>query len=138
MNAHELHKNGADAFNRHDLDGFVGIYSTNAVVNDPGYPEPLKGHDAIRKDMSDFFAAFPDLQVRLVNSITGPDGIAGEWIMTGTHKGPLASPAGTIEPTNKKVEIRIATFERLDGSGRIVEERRYYDQASFLGQLGIG
>jgi steroid delta-isomerase-like uncharacterized protein len=137
MNAHDAHKNGADALNRQDLDGFVGIYSTNAIVNDPAYPEPLKGHDAIRKDMSDFFTAFPDLQGRLVNSISGADGIAGEWIMTGTHKGPLSSPTGTIEATNKKVEIKLATFSKLDGSGRIVEERRYYDLASFIGQLGI-
>jgi len=137
MNAHDVHKKGADAFNRHDLDGFVGIYSSDAVVNDPAYPEPLKGHEAIRKDISDFFTAFPDLQVRLVNSLATGDAIAAEWSMTGTHKGPLPGPSGTIQPTNKTFEVSIGTFETLDSAGRIAEEHRYYDQASLFTQLGI-
>jgi hypothetical protein len=57
--------------------------------------------------------------------------------MTGTHKGPLPVPTGTVPATNKRFELMIATFERLDGDGQIVEERRYYDISGWLGQLGI-
>ena len=138
MNAHDVHKKGADAFNRHDLDGFVGIYSSDAVVNDPAYPEPLKGREAIKKDISIFVTAFPDIRVRVVKSIVGDDNtIAAEWVMTGTNRGPIETPTETIPATNKPMELRVATFERLDGEGRIVEESRYYDQAGLFAQLGI-
>ncbi len=63
--------------------------------------------------------------------------IAAEWVMTGTNRGPIESPAGSIPATNKSMELRVATFERLDSEGRIVEESRYYDQAGLFAQLGI-
>jgi steroid delta-isomerase-like uncharacterized protein len=135
--AQEIHKRGAEAINRHDLDAFANLYSTNAVVIDPTYPEPLKGRDAIRKDVADLFGAFPDVQVQLSNSMIGAGVLAAEWKMTGTHRGPLPVPTGTVPATNKRFELVIATFERLDGNGQIVEERRYYDISGWLGQLGI-
>jgi hypothetical protein len=33
--------------------------------------------------------------------------------------------------------MRAAAIGRLDGQGRIGEERRYYDFAGLLGQLGL-
>jgi steroid delta-isomerase-like uncharacterized protein len=137
MKAHDIHKKGAEVFSRHDQDAFAALYASDGVVNDPGYPDPLKGRDAIKKDMAVFLTAFPDIQVRLVNSIGSDNMIAAEWVMTGTNRGPIESPAGSIPPTNKPMELRVATFERLDGEGRIIEESRYYDQAGLFAQLGI-
>ena len=123
---------------RQDIDAFADLYGSEAVVNDPGYPEPLKGREAIKKDISIFVTAFPDIQVRVVRSIVGDDNtIAAEWVMTGTNRGPIETPTETIPATNKAMELRVATFERLDGDGRIVEESRYYDQAGLFAQLGI-
>jgi hypothetical protein len=33
--------------------------------------------------------------------------------------------------------VRGAAFAKLDGGGRIVEERRHYDLAGLLAQLGL-
>lgn len=138
MQAHDVHKRGADVFSRHDIDAFADLYASNALVNDPGYPQPLKGREAIKKDMAIFVTAFPDIQVRVVNSIVGDNNtIAAEWVMTGTNRGPIEAPTGSIPATNKPMELGVATFERLDGEGRIVEESRYYDQAGLFAQLGI-
>lgn len=137
MKAHEIHEKGADAVSRHDLEAFAGLYSPDAVVDDPSYPEPLKGRDAVRKDMADFTTAFPDVQVKVTNSIASGSTIAAEWSMTGTHKGPLPAPGGPIEATNKPFRMKVATFERLDSQGRIAEERRYYDLAGMMDQLGV-
>ena len=135
--AHAVHEKGAAAISRQDLNAFADLYAANAVVNDPSYPEPLKGRDAVRKDIADFVTAFPDLRVTADTSIASGNIIAAEWTMTGTHKGPLPLPTGSIAATNKPFRMKVATFERLDGDGRIVEERRYYDLAGMMEQLGI-
>ena len=125
------------AFNAHDPEAWTNSYADNAVVQDPQYPEPMRGRDAIRKDIDSFFTAFPDMRFNLTNVITDGDQFAVEGTANGTHQGPIESPTGTIEPTNKRVEMRFAALGRVDGSNLITEERRYFDLASMLQQLGI-
>jgi steroid delta-isomerase-like uncharacterized protein len=137
MKAHAIHQKAAELFSRHDVEAFAELYSSNVVVNDPAYPEALKGREAVKKDTASFIGSFPDLHVRLVTSVMADDMLAAEWVMTGTNRGPIEAPTGTIPPTNKSMELRVATFDRLDAEGRIVEERRYYDQAGLFGQLGL-
>ena len=124
-------------FNAHDAEAWTNSYAENAVVYDPQYPEPLRGRDAIRKDVQDFFTAFPDIRFNLTNVIAEGDQVALEGTAIGTHQGPMEGPGGTIQPTNKRVEMRFAGVVKVDGSDQVVEERRYYDLASMLQQLGI-
>lgn len=126
-----------DALNRHDVAAFVGCYSPDAAVFDPQYPDLLRGRDAIAKDMSDFLAAFPDLAGRITRAVREGDTWAYEMAMTGTHTGPLPLPTGEVPATNKRIEVGGAIFARVDAQGRITEERRYYDLAGLLGQLGL-
>lgn len=126
-----------DAINRHDVESFVACYSSDSSVFDPQYPELLKGREAVRKDMTDFIAAFPDLRAEVRRTIGEGDTYAYEMTMTGTHKGPMVTPTGDIAPTQRRVEFGGSIIARLDGDGRIVEERRYYDLAGLLGQLGL-
>ena len=49
----------------------------------------------------------------------------------------MEGPGGTIPPTNKRVEIPFAAFVSLDSSGLVTEERRYYDMAGMMMQLGL-
>jgi steroid delta-isomerase-like uncharacterized protein len=135
----EASKKLAKAINGHDLDALAKVYASDAVAYDPMYPEALRGRDAIKKDSADFFRAFPDLRFEITNIVEKDDGLgAGEVVMSGTHTGPLATPTGgEVPPTNKRIEIKGAAFVRLNGSGEIVEERRYYDVGTILRQLGI-
>ncbi|MDZ4278364.1 MAG: ester cyclase [Dehalococcoidia bacterium] len=126
-----------EALNQHDPDAFAGFYRPDAVVYDPQHPEPLKGRDAIRKDIGEFLAAFPDLNFALKTVVTSGDTVAFEGAGTGTHKGPLAGPTGAIPATNRTAEIRFAAFLRVDDQGLIAEERRYFDMAGMMQQLGI-
>jgi steroid delta-isomerase-like uncharacterized protein len=136
MKPEETFRNEVDSLNKHDPDAFAKVFGPGAVVNDPQYSEPLRG-DAIKKDISDFFAAFPDLSARLESTMIDGNAYAVEWSMAGTHTGPLAMPSGDIAATNKRMETRGASFGRLDDQGRIVEERRYYDIAGMMAQLGL-
>jgi predicted ester cyclase len=109
------------------------------VAYDPMYPEPLRGRDAIRKDTATFFKGFPDVRFEIISTIEKDDRNGADEIrMTGTHTGPLETPTGEeLAPTNKRVELKGSAFARLNERGEIVEERRYYDVATFLRQLGL-
>jgi steroid delta-isomerase-like uncharacterized protein len=129
----------ADTFNKHDLDALAKLYAEDAVAYDPMYPEPLRGRDAIRKDAATFFRAFPNIRLEIINTIEKDDRNGADEIrITGTQTGPLETPTGQeVPPTNKRVEMRGGAFSRLNERGEIVEERRYYDVATILRQLGI-
>jgi steroid delta-isomerase-like uncharacterized protein len=130
-------RKGIDAINRHDLDTFVTVYAPDAVVYDSMHPEPLRGSAAIRKDMEDFFRAFPDLQAKMSNFLHDGERLAFEVTMSGTHKGDMESPEGPIAATGRRMEMPTSLFSRLDAQSRIVEERRYYNVASLMQQLGL-
>ena len=137
MQLEELVDRHTRVFNQHDADGWASHYAENAVLYDPQYPEPVRGREAIRKDIEDFFRAFPDIQFTSTEAITSGDRIALQGVGSGTNGGPLEFPTGTIPATNKRAEIPYAAFVRVDGSGLITEERRYYDVAGLLVQLGL-
>lgn len=125
------------AFNDHDADAWAADYAENAVLHDPQYPQPLRGRDAIRKDITDFFTAFPDIQYRVTTVVLSGDNGAVEGIGEGTHGGPIEFPGGTIPATNKRAAMPFAAFMSFGSGDLITEERRYYDQAGMMQQLGL-
>jgi steroid delta-isomerase-like uncharacterized protein len=127
-----------EAWNRHDVRAFVAFYAEGATVRDPAYAEPLVGHEAIRKDFEEFVTAFPDATFTLGTVLVDADTIAFEVRASATHRGPLAGPAGLLPPTNRRLDMPIAAFARIDARGRVVDERRYYDVAGLVKQLGPG
>jgi steroid delta-isomerase-like uncharacterized protein len=135
----DISKKVADTFNKHDLDALMKLYAEDAVAYDPMYPEPLRGRAAIRKDAAAFFRGFPDIRFEIITTIEKDDrNGADEVRFIGTHTGPLETPTGQdLPPTNKRVELKGGVFARLNERGEIVEERRYFDVATILRQLGV-
>jgi steroid delta-isomerase-like uncharacterized protein len=126
-----------DALNRHDVAALGACYTGDAQVFDPQYPELLRGRAAIEKDFREFFGAFPDLKLQLKQAIAdGGDTYAFEITMTGTHEGPLVGPVGHVPATHKRIEVGGAIIATIR-DGQVVEEKRYYDLASLLNQLGL-
>jgi len=135
MSASDVTRRWAEAVNRHDAAAMAELYAPNAVSRDPAYVEPLEGADAIRKDMENFLTAFPDLAVDLRTVVEANGDYAVESTFSGTHQGPFITPDGDIPPSGKRFQIAAAGLYRLDGQGRILDERRYYDMASLTAQL---
>ena len=129
----------AAAMTKRDPYAIANAYATDAVAYDPMYPEPLRGRDAISKDATGFIRAFPDLRFEIVTVIEKDEKTGADEVrFTGTHTGPLESPTGAqIPPTNKRIDVKGASFVRLNERGEITEERRYYDVGTLLRQLGL-
>jgi steroid delta-isomerase-like uncharacterized protein len=127
----------SDAFNRHDASAFAACYADNARIADPQFSEPLEGAAAIAKDVGDWFGSFPDIEARLTRTVFDGTHYAAEWSMSGTHKGPLITPEGHVPATGKPIRLVVVTIGRVGADGRIVEERRSYDLAGILSQIGL-
>jgi hypothetical protein len=68
-----------DAFNAHDLDGFIACYASDVVVRHGDGREILKGHDGMRG----FYGPFindPKLHAEVVNRLH-----SGDWIVDEEH-----------------------------------------------------
>jgi len=133
----EVARKSIDAFNRHDRAAYVALIAPDAVAYDPVYPEPLRGKNAIMRDLDASFAAIPDVHYEVLKLLTKDrDGVI-EFRISGTHTGSIEGPSGSIPATNNKVSWTGAEFVRIDSKGLIVEERRYFDSQSLLRQFGL-
>ena len=137
MAVEEIIEKHFKSFNDHDGKSFAAHYTNKVVIHDPQYAEPLQGRDAVQKDIEDFFAAFPDIQFSVTNRIASRGHVAVEGVATGTHRGSIETPNGPLKATNKQAKIEFALFMQVDDSGHITAERRYYDLAGMMQQLGL-
>jgi steroid delta-isomerase-like uncharacterized protein len=137
MSATASYSKAVEAFNKKDARAFAALYAVDAVVHDPLYPQPLRGRDAIEQDVAEVRLAFPDARFTLGSVLEAGETAALEYNLRGTHLGPLATPEGEIPATGKSLSTDGAVFSRFNDRGEIVEERRYYDVAGMLAQLGL-
>ena len=87
--------------------------------------------------MTGFERAFPDLNITVDNQVATDDMVVNECSWTGTHTGPLASPAGDIPPTGKKVSgARFCEVWKIK-DGKLKSLTNYQDMATWLRQLGL-
>ncbi len=137
MTTNDTIRTQLEAFNRHDPARFAACYAAEATIVDPQFPKPLQGTEAIARDVGDWFVSFPDVAARVTRTIVNGAHYAAEWSMTGTHKGPLVTADGHVPATDKPIRLVVVTIGRTDPDGRIVEERRAYDLAGVMSQLGL-
>ena len=126
-----------DAINGKDQDAFVAIYASDAILYQPGSPDPFRGRDEILGSIEVFFQAFPDLHMEIATLMSQGDKGVMEVEMSGTNTGPMESPDGPIPATNKRVTLRGVGVVIVNTEGLITEDRQYYDTASMLGQMGL-
>jgi predicted ester cyclase len=102
--------------------------------------EPRRGHADIKAFMTDFRAAFPDLNFwGTADLIAEGDYVVGQWEGGGTHTGPAFSDflVGSL-PANsgRKMHFTGTTVLRLKDN-KIVEEIGLDDGVAALTQLGL-
>src|SRR6185295_17187075 len=102
--------------------------------------EPRRGRGDIKAFMSDFRAAFPDLNFwGAADLIAEGDYVVGRWEGGGTHTGPAFSDflAGSLPAaTGRKMRFTGTTVLRIE-KGRIAEEIGLDDGVTALMQLGL-
>ena len=134
MDVEGVVRKAIEAINKHNLDELMPLYAKDVLHLHP-FPQPTIGIEALRKENSEFFEAFPDLRFEVSNLLSKGDWVCAEFVLKGTNKGPIVTPEGTSIPaTNQSVERRSSVFWRLDSEGLIAEEHFYFDTAGIFGQ----
>ncbi len=81
--------------------------------------------------------AFPDSVATVRSAHASDDGtVTLEITWTGTHRGPLQTPAGPIAATGKRIEIPSCAVVELKGD-KASAQRHYFDLATMLRQIGV-
>ncbi|MBZ9703115.1 MULTISPECIES: ester cyclase [unclassified Mesorhizobium] len=102
--------------------------------------EPRRGREDIKAFMTDFRAAFPDLNFwATADLIAEGDYVVGQWEGGGTHAGPAFSDflVGSLPAATGRTMRFTGTTVLKVIEGRIVEEIGLDDGVAALTQLGL-
>lgn len=98
---------------------------------DANSPDLGNGPEGYKRLVALYTTAFPDLKLKLNDTVSEGDKIVMAWTVTGTHKGELRG----IAPTNKKISVEGITISR-HANGKIAESRVNWDALGMMQQLG--
>jgi predicted ester cyclase len=123
-------------FNTGDLDALRGVYSPDFVGHSSdGSTQSL---DEFVNTVPVFRNALTDATITINGSVAEGDYVASRVTFSGTFEHELVFPdAQPIPPTGKPFSIEMSFLHRLTPDGLIAEDWEVYDNASFLGQLGL-
>lgn len=100
----------------------------------PGTP---RGGEGMKRQITSFRAAFPDVRVIVEEQVAEGDKTVMRWTMTGTHRGPFLNQLKTLmPPTGKQFSARGIDIWRYDSDGKWIECSSSFDRLGFLEQLG--
>ena len=126
------------AFNGRDMDRLKELHTTDVIVYNPDgtTTNGMTPHHA--EELQFLFDTF-DLQIPVhIVQFGHSNWTAGISISEGAWVKPITLPDGTVlQPTGKKVKIKVATIARWE-DGRIAEEYLFWDNADWNRQIGLG
>ena len=119
-----------------DIKGFISLFTDDGYFWDVSAGTKYYGND-IGKPVEVYAKAFPDMHRELLKIFVKDDEnvVIVELTLNGTHKGPLALPAGDIPPTNNLINMPVADVWYLE-NGKIKKFHCYTAATILLGQIG--
>jgi steroid delta-isomerase-like uncharacterized protein len=106
------------------------LFTPDFTLHFVGIFPPIVGPEAVKRWVTSVRTAFPDINVKIDETIIKGDRIIALYTLTGTNTGP-----GQWPPTGKKIEIKGVSIGRIV-DGKFAEELVYYNFAALLTQLG--
>jgi steroid delta-isomerase-like uncharacterized protein len=122
-------------FEERDLSDPYRFWSDRSTNHFLAAGETVVGAKALAAWFAAFFAAVPDWQMEILNTVDDGDrGVVVKWRGRGTLTG---APFQGIEPNGRRVEVNGVDVFRLDADGKVEENTIYYDGAEFARQVGM-
>lgn len=126
-------------FTNQKWDEFKKSHSPNIVVHWPD-GHSTTGLEQHIEDLKAMFVYAPDTRIKEHPVRIG----SGEWtsvigVMEGTFTVPMpVGPGKTIAPTGKAFRLSMSTVGRWNAQGTMDEEYLFWDNATYMQQLGLG
>jgi steroid delta-isomerase-like uncharacterized protein len=121
------------AWNAHDPAAVARHMADDAIYEDVALGRVLHGRSEIAAFVEEATRASSDFRFEEVSLFTAGNDYANEWVMTGTNDRAVQG----VPATGRSFRVRGASVGKLDPSGRIAENRDYYNLAEMFAQLGI-
>ena len=137
IDLNDVADNIVKAFTGTDATAKANLYTEDAIFIIPGEQEPLRGRKAIEEYLVATYKPFSDVVIEFPTVLISGNHIVFEQVVRATNTGPILLPEGEIPPTGKKVELKLVWITRISPDGLIEEDRTYYDNLSFMQQLGL-
>jgi len=118
-----------EVWNNGNLDELDAIMDSNYIYHSNKLPA-VNGIDGLKKVISSFRTAYPDLKLILEDELFSENKAAGRWHITGTNTG-----AGEMPPTGKSVDFWGIAILHV-ANGKLKEEWTASDNQSLMEQLG--
>jgi len=118
-----------------DSKKFASLFTDDDVFNDVSAGVKYRGKE-LGRVVDIYAAAFPDMHRELYDLYEIDDVVVVELSLNGTHKGPLALPAGTIPATGKEMHAPCCEVFRLKES-KVQSFNCYTAATIMMGQLGV-
>ena len=122
-----------DAFNVGDLDRFREL-AGDAVYHEPATGRTLQGDEYIQA-VEGWRAAFPDIRGEITAQVEGAGMEVSEITWTGTHSGPLLTPAGELPPTGNSMTNPASMVSHYEGE-QLARINHYFDMLTVLRAAG--
>jgi serine phosphatase RsbU (regulator of sigma subunit) len=100
------------------------------VSNQPNGSVHERGPQDVKRFVSEFRSAFPDLRLIIEEQLAEGDKVVSRGTIRGTHQGEFRGMA----PTGKEMEIPGMAVFRFSEEGKVVESWDSYDQLSLMRQ----
>jgi ketosteroid isomerase-like protein len=118
-----------------DLELATAPFADNVATETPS--GVMEGIEAFQALAQAFFTAAPDMKLAIRNTWEVGDTVIVEGLYSGTQTGPLATPdGGEIPATGRSFTFPYVDILRAE-DGRFIEHRVYWDNVTFLSQLGL-
>ena len=121
----------AEAWNSKDLTLVDELISPTYVGHDVTLSNAERGPERIKRIMTSFRTAFPDLRVTVEDVVVQGDKEVVRWMARGTHQGTFMN----IAPTGKPIAISGTDIGRV-ANGQIQEMWSNWDGLGLMRQLG--
>jgi steroid delta-isomerase-like uncharacterized protein len=125
------------AWSEHDLDKLLSLLGADFVSRSSLSQGRPADKAMVAAGFKMFVKALPDLKEEVVSIVAEDGRVACEVLETATFTGPMELPSGVIAPTNRSYRLPAASFFGVNAQGLIVEQRTYWDTASWAQQIGV-
>jgi steroid delta-isomerase-like uncharacterized protein len=123
-----------EAFNRHDAEVMASFYAEDVFVDSPDFSAPKRTPKEVAVNYRNYFASTPDIKDDVTNIIVSGNKVIVEFVSSGTIQNPAPDDPPTMK--GKKFSLKICSILEIK-NGKVVRDITYYDQLSFLKQVGL-
>jgi len=125
------------AFSAGDWSKLRQMVSDDVVVVDiASGGDTSTGADAFVTGDQNWRNAFSDFAVEILSIVGDDTHAAGDFVLRGTHTGPMPTPWGDVAATGRKVELPFVMFCEV-ADGKVTVIRDHYNPALAMAQIGV-